>query len=443
MNHIEEPAKRIPVIAETDVLVVGSGPGGLSAALASAREGVDTMLVERYGCFGGQISLCMVESIAWYRQEKTIDAGGIGVEFERRTKEIGGTQKDRRALGELLDADMFKYTCDLMVKESGITPLLHTFAVDSIMEGDTITGIIVESKSGRNAILAKRVIDASGDADIAFQAGAPFRKNPKDELMPVTTNFGCSGVDVEKFLAYIKQNPGNISKWIKDGQDIFDTHLGEPFNKAREAGEIPKDVRMGGAWHTLTEAGEANDINVTRLYGYDPTDVRDLTKAEIEGRQHVMWALKALKKYTPGFENAKLRTFAMSIGTRESRKILGEYNITEDDVKNQGRFEDAIGIFPDFLDAYGVVHIPTEGHYFQIPYGIVLPQKVENLLVAGRCVSGDKISHAATRQMMCCAVTGQGAGVAAAVSLKDDTTCRDVNISRVQNALESQGVRIR
>ena len=250
-------------------------------------------------------------------------------------------------------------------------------------------------------------------------------------------------MDVEKFLAYIKQNPGSLKEWIKDGQDIFDTHLGEPFKKAREAGEIPKDTRMGGAWHTLTEAGEANDINVTRLYGYDPTDVRDLTKAEIEGRQHVMWAIDALKKYTPGFENARLRTFAMSIGTRESRKILGEYNITEDDVKNQARFEDAIGIFPDFLDAYGVVHIPTEGHYFQIPYGIVLPQKVENLLVAGRCVSGDKISHAATRQMMCCAVTGQGAGVAAAVSLKDDTTCRDVNISRVQNALESQGVRIR
>jgi hypothetical protein len=144
----------------------------------------------------------------------------------------------------------------------------------------------------------------------------------------------------------------------------------------------------------------------------------------------------------PGFEKAKLRNFCSSIGTRESRKILGEYKITEDDVRNQARFDDSIGIFPEFLDGYGVVIIPTTGRYFQVPYGIILPQQVENLLVAGRCVSGDKISHAATRQMMCCAVTGQGAGVASAISLKDNVTCRAVNIASVQKTLKKQGVRI-
>ena len=127
---------------------------------------------------------------------------------------------------------------------------------------------------------------------------------------------------------------------------------------------------------------------------------------------------------------------------RESRKILGEYNITEHDVRNEARFDDTIGIFPEFLDGYGVVIIPTTGRYFQVPYGIMLPQKVENLLVAGRCVAGDKISHAATRQMMCCTVTGQGAGTAAAVSLKDNVTCRAVNIATVQKVLKKQGVRI-
>ena len=125
-----------------------------------------------------------------------------------------------------------------------------------------------------------------------------------------------------------------------------------------------------------------------------------------------------------------------------SRKIIGEYNITEQDVKNEARFEDSIGIFPEFLDAYGVVIIPTTGRYFQVPYGITVPRKVENLLVAGRCVAGDRMSHAATRQMMCCAVTGQGAGVAAAVSVKDNVTCRRVDIRTVQKALEKQGVRI-
>ena len=162
----------------------------------------------------------------------------------------------------------------------------------------------------------------------------------------------------------------------------------------------------------------------------------------MQGRQRALWALAALKKYTPGFERARLRTFASSVGTRESRKIVGAYNITEHDVKNQARFDDSIGIFPEFLDAHGTVIMPTTGRYFQVPYRIILPQKAENLLVAGRCVSADRIAFAATRQMMCCTVTGQGAGIAAAVSLKGNVTCRAVDITKVQKALEKQGVRI-
>jgi len=192
----------------------------------------------------------------------------------------------------------------------------------------------------------------------------------------------------------------------------------------------------------LTEAGEATYINSILMTGKDPTDVWDLTEAEIRGRQAVMWALAAMKKYTPGCEKAKLRTFGSSLGVRESRKIIGAYNITEHDVKNEARFEDAIGVCAEFLDGFGVVYIPTTGQYFQIPYGIILPQKVENLLVAGRCIAGEKISHAATRQMMCCTVTGQGAGTAAAVSIKSGRTCREVDIREVQNALKKQGVRI-
>ena len=169
---------------------------------------------------------------------------------------------------------------------------------------------------------------------------------------------------------------------------------------------------------------------------------RDLTRAEIEGRQQAIWALAALKKYTPGSINAKLRTFGSSVGVRESRKIVGEYNITGQDVKNEARFEDSIGIFPEFLDIFSLAIIPTTGRYFQVPYRIMVPQKVENLLVVGRCVAGDKISHAATRQMMCCTVTGQGAGVAAAISIKDNVTCKKLDIKRVQKALKKQGVRI-
>ena len=148
------------------------------------------------------------------------------------------------------------------------------------------------------------------------------------------------------------------------------------------------------------------------------------------------------RSYTPGFEKASLQNFGMTLGTRDSRKIIGRYNLTEHDVRNQARFEDSIGIFPEFLDGYGVLILPITGRYFQVPYGILVPQKVENLLVAGRCVAGDTISHAATREQMCCCVTGQGAGVAAAVSIKDGVTSSRVNIERVQTALKKQGVRI-
>jgi len=198
VKQVEEIARIIPVMAETDVLVVGSGPGGLAAALAAAREGVDTILVERYGCFGGNITQALVGSIAWYRHEKTMEAGGIGIEFERRAKEMGCSQRDPEPLGELLHTEMFKYVADKMVEEAGITPILHCYAVDVIMEANTVKGIITESKSGRQAILAKKVIDATGDADIAYRAGASYNKASKEDLMGVTVNFGCSGVDTRK-----------------------------------------------------------------------------------------------------------------------------------------------------------------------------------------------------------------------------------------------------
>lgn len=445
MKQIEEPARTVPVMAETDVLVVGSGPGGLAAALAAARQGVKTMLVERYGCFGGVITQAMIGTIAWYRtSEKTVDAGGIGVEFEQRAKELEASLPI--FLYQVLDTEKFKYIADQMVQEAGIVPLLHCQIVDVIMEGSTVVGVITESKSGRQAILAKRVIDATGDADVAHHAGVPCRKDPKNTLEPVSVNFGCSGIDMQRFLDYTLKNPSSVADWgDRSGEkeaEEFSTYLVEPFEKAKEAGEIPRDVRLESYWGSFTDAGEIPTLNAIHMPDIDPTDVWDLTKAEIEGRQQVMWAVEALKKYTPGFEKARLRTIGASLGTRESRKIIGEYNITEHDVLNQARFEDSIGIFPEFLDGNGIAIMPSTGRYFHVPYRITLPRKVENLLVAGRCVAGDKVSHAATRQMMCCAVTGQGAGVAAALSVKDGVTCRQVDIRGVQKALERQDVRI-
>ena len=340
MKTINESEKSIPVMAETDVLVVGSGPSGLSAALASAREGVRTLLVERFGCFGGNITQSMVGTIAWYRTENAIDAGGLGVEFETRAAEMGACLDDHQERGALLDTDMFKYVADQMVLKAGIVPLLHCLIVDVIMEGDKVVGVVTEGKSGRQAILAKQVIDATGDADLAFRAGAPYWKEPKNEMMGVTTSFGCSNVNVEEFLAYIKENPPSLGDWAKETtgkeDDLFSPFIADPFQKAMEAGEMPEGSTVLGYWGGLTDAGEATHINVAHTLEIDATDVWDLTKAEMDGRQKSLWAIAALKKYTPGFQNARLRSFNSSLGTRESRKIVGAYILkVQQALKNQ------------------------------------------------------------------------------------------------------------
>jgi hypothetical protein len=451
MKQIHEQSRVTPVIAATQVLVVGSGPAGLAAAVSAARQGADTMLVERYGCFGGVISQVGVEGIAWYRYEGTVDVEGIGIEFERRAAAMGGSRLRPHSFGERLDADLFKVVADQLTLEAGIVPLLHCLAVDVILEDGSIKGIITESKSGRGAILAERVIDATGDADIAYRAGARCMKASKEELMGVTVIFSCSGVNRDRFLEHVEAHPVTYAHWSKNWaitttgkeDDLFTAYLQEPFDKARRAGLIPTELTsIGGTWSTISETGEATSLNMIYMLGYDSTDVWDLTHAEMEGRRQAMLAIQALRQFQPGFEKAKLRNFGMTLGTRESRKILGDYTMTGYDVRNQARFEDTIGIFPEFLDGHGLLILPTTGRYFQIPYRIIVPQTVDNLLVVGRSVSADKIAHTALRNMMCCTVTGQAAGVAAAVSIADGVNSREVDILRLQAALKQQGVRL-
>jgi hypothetical protein len=451
MKTVRESARDVPVLAEVDVLVVGSGPGGLGAALGAARAGVDTLLVERFGCLGGNITVVGVESLAWYRREKTVDSEGIGVELEQRAKAMGATTPEVQSKSEAINADMFKVVADHVVAEAGIRPLLHAVAIDTVMEGDALRGIIVHSKSGRGAVLAKRIVDASGDADLACYAGAPTRMTAKERMLPVTVMFSVSGVDKKRFLDHVAANPTTYKDWglnwdVQKGgkeDDLFSPYLEKPFAQARAAGVIPPGLKsIGGTWSTITDSGEATYLNMIHLTGYDGTDVWDLTRGEIEGRAQSMQAIKAMNHFAPGFEKARLRTFGMTIGVRDTRKIEGRYNLTDHDVRNQARFADSIGIFPEFIDGYGVLVLPTTGRYFEIPYGVLLPQKVENLLVAGRCIAGDEISHAAVRSMMCCTVTGQGAGVAAAVSIKDGVSLRDLDVGHLQAELLRQKVRI-
>lgn len=452
MKYINEPSKKIPILAETDVLVVGGGPAGLAAAIAAAREGVNTILVERYGCFGGVITQVGVEAVAWYRHEGTIEAGGLLFEFEEKARTLGASTKECQSDSEAFDTEMFKYIADKMVTDAGVKPLLHCYAVDAIVEDGIIKGIITESKSGRQAILAKRVIDCTGDADIAALAGVPFTKRKREELSIVTQMFHCRGVNTERFLKYIEELNPTYGDWKgywkveTNGKEdnMFSPYLVKPFIDAINEGSLnkPDNVDYGGTYSTVTPEGEVTQLNMVHISGIDCTNVEDLTRAEMVGRECVINAVNALRKYVPGFEKARLRNFGMTLGTRESRLIEGHYKMTGKDVMNQGRFEDSIGIFPEFIDGNGFLWIPTTGRYFQIPYRAILPKKIDNLLVAGRCISGDIMAHAAFRNMGCCIVTGQGAGVAAAISVLDDVPTSKVNIRKVQSTLEKQNVRV-
>ena len=457
MDSIMEKPRSIPVLEKAQVLVVGGGPAGIAAALASARSGADTLLLERYGCFGGVITQVGIEAVAWYRHEgKVNEAGGILLEMEDTALRMGASVKECQSDSQALDPEMFKYVCDQMLQQAGVRLLLDIYAVAAIVEDGLVRGVITESKSGRTAILADRVIDCTGDGDIMHLSGALYKKASRQDLMSVTELFSCRGVDTEQFTRYVQNDLKPTYRdwggecWAQQStgkeENLFSPYLEKPFVEARKRGDLVIDdpsTSIGGTWSTITPEGEVTQLNLVFMRNIDCTDVRDTTKAHLNGRRYCIEALRILREQVPGFQNARLRNFGMALGTRESRLLDGRYMLTKEDVFNQARFEDSVAIFPEFIDGRGYLILPTTGRYYQIPYRALVPKNVDNLLVAGRCISGEPIAHTSFRNMSCCVATGQAAGTAAALSVQSHTTTANIHIPTLQKMLEAQGVRLR
>lgn len=435
MEMIKRPEREIPVIAKTEVLVVGSGPAGIAAAVASARSGAKTMLAERYGCFGGALAVGQVESYNWYFDKDTYTAGGIVNEIEERMIRMNGVQRDDRGTGHFLNPEVYKIMLDRWVQEENITPLLHSLAVDVIKEGNVVKGVVFENKSGCGAVLANCVIDATGDGDVAALAGADYEIGDKDrrDVLPVTMVFGVNGVDVKAFRNHIESHKEMITP---------ETHgLGHIFHQARRDGKWPyKEV--GGAWKTLTPSGEFTSMNITRESRIDGTDVWDLTKAEMSGRQQALEAVDILREYGAemGFANCGLRSFAFQIGIRETRRINCDYMVTRKNVLDATPAEDSIGVYTRFIDGEVIAH---DDKRFQIPYRSIIPVGIENLLVSGRCVGCKQDAIQTMRMMVCCVATGQAAGTAAALATKEQTTPRALDVKKVQELLVEHKVNIK
>ena len=426
-THLE-PARELPVIDEADVLVIGAGPGGLGAAIAAGRSGARTILVERFGSFGGTWTAGILSAIMPFPfvrgvfkelHEKLTAADGWG----------GWHGGDHYGSGGTYDTEAIKVVLDRMVLDAGVIPYFFTQLADVIRDGDRLTGVIVESKEGRAVIRAKQIIDSSGDGDVCVRAGVPHAQGRESDggVQPMTMIFKMVGVDTDRAQAFRKD----------------DWHFTKLWAAAKAAGEItiPREDVLAGP---NPRPGEWN-FNTTRIVGKDGTKVRDVTDAMIEGRRQVAEVAAFMRKYVPGFENAVVSETAPHIGVRESRRIRCDYSVTSDDIIQVTPFDDCIARGNWFIDIHsptgeGTERIhPPAGKWYEIPYRSIRPQGLNNVLVASRCIDSSHEAHAAIRITPQVMAIGQAAGTAAAMCVKNNlASTRDLDVAALRENLRAQ-----
>ena len=442
-------------LSEFDVVVCGGGPSGVMAAVSAARNGAKTLVIERHGFPGGSSTAALVHPwLSFHNKRGEQVLGGLGQELVDRLQQIGG------ALGHLRDSigfvysltpfdpDLTKIAMQQMLQESGAEVLLHTLITGVEAKNGVVEAIRITNKSGTFQVKAPLFIDTTGDADIAFKAGAPIqeqRKNGQLNTQPLTMNFRVSGVDWAPIRRFILENPDEFH----DETMFDDLKRGEPltgvsgyFSKWREVNEqlsVPRD-------RLLFFSGVRGDecyVNTSRVTQLDGSDGFDLSRGEWEGRRQVWAIFEWMKKSVPGFEDSYISTIPTQIGVRETRRILGDYVINQDDVVKGAKFDDAVA-----RSAYPVdIHAPTgqglitseaPDDFYEIPFRCLLPQGIENVIVAGRCISATHEGHASTRLTPTCFAMGQAAGLAAAECIKNNLRPRDLKGADLRERLKKQ-----
>lgn len=435
-DSVIEQERKTPVAIHKDVVVVGGGPAGLVAAIAAARNGADTILIEKHGFLGGMATAGMVANFMTFFAGENQIIRGIPEELVSRLVAAGASEGHSQSplgrSGALIDKvqfepEMLKCIADELILESGAGVLFHSWMVGVLKEGNNCQGVFIENKSGRQAILGKVIVDATGDGDVAVKAGVLFEEGEakNGQLQPVTLMFRLSNVDLRTLysLSYEERN-----RIIEEGC-------------AKK--EIPVDRFM--PIHLPTYNPGAIILNITRIGGVDATNAEALSQAEIEGRRQVLRIVSFLKRNMPGLGNSFLSGIAPQIGVRETRRICGEYTLTGEDVLKSRNFEDNIAraAYPiEFHDpkGAGVTHqFPEQGASYEIPYRCLLPRDVDYLLVAGRPVSATREAHAAIRVQATCMAMGQAAGTAAALAVKSGVTPRKISLELLRNTLKEQG----
>jgi hypothetical protein len=408
-----------------DVLVCGGGPAGIAAAVAAARNGADTLLVERYGFLGGMATAGLVNPfMTWFAASEQI-IHGIFQEILDRLASKGGYGGGQT---HAFDPEILKVVADEICIESGVRLLLHAFVSGARVEGSTIESASITCKPRTMSLSASTYVDATGDGDLAFLSGVRCEKGRAGDGLsqPMTLNFRMANVDLDR---------------IPSGQGITELYL-----KAREQGRI--DCPRNDVLFFLTTRDGEVHFNTTRVIRRDGTDAADLTAAEIEARKQVAQIVEFLKSDVPGFEDAYLQVTGVQIGVRETRRIVGEYVLTAEDILSARKFDDCIarGSYPVDIhdpDGGGTVlrHLPP-GESYDIPYRCLVPLGIDNLLVAGRPISSTHEAHSSIRIMPIACAIGEAAGTAAAICAGESVAPRRLDVNVLQQRLLAQGANL-